>query len=240
MPGTAEVTGFTEAFFRFGPYFLVVLLIVTGVGLLIGSQPDWLDKRKRFWLSVGFFGASAVVSVMALWDWGTERRNAVLAQAEAEAKRIVTEAEAEANRLRATARHDADRWFIRRFQVSLAGAELAIRGVGLPQAAWDDYRAVWQIGSNDWRLEVTIFGRFPVTERHVPLVYLEIEEPSGGRRTALPLCVAHASRADRIELVMRTPTAGPPASGMPAQIGPSLRILAGGGELAPATCMRGA
>jgi membrane protein implicated in regulation of membrane protease activity len=235
MPGTGDVAGFAESFFRFGPYFLVVLLIATGVGLLINSQPDWLDKRKRFWLSVGFFAASAVVSVMALWDWGRARQSEVVAQAEAQAKRIVADAEAEANQIRAAARQDADRWFVRRIQVSLGGAEVAVRGIGLPQTAVDDYRAVWQISAGDWRLEVTIFGRFPVTDRHLPIVYVELEEPVAHARVALPLCLSHVTRADRIEIVVPMR-----AGGVPTQIGPSLRVLAGGAELRPETCLTGA
>jgi hypothetical protein len=232
MPGTADVTGFAESFFRFGPYFLVVLLIATGVGLLIGSQPDWLDKRKRFWLSVGFFGASAVVSVMALWDWGTQRRNELVAEAEAQAKRIVEEAEAEAVRLRAAAHAEADHWFVRRIRVRLGGADLAVRGIVLPQTAMENYDVVWQITPGDWRLDVFIFGRVPVTERHVPVVYLEVEEPARQTRTPLPLCVAHVARATMIEIVQ------PVAS--PGQMGPSLRVHAGQTMLAPHTCMRGA
>jgi hypothetical protein len=235
MPGTADITGFAESFFRFGPYFLVVLLIATGVGLLINSQPAWLDKRKRFWLSVGFFGASAVVSVMALWDWGRARQSEIVAQAEAQAKQIVADAEAQANQMRAAARQEADRWFVRRIQVSLGGADFAIRGVSLPQIASDDYRALWQITPGDWRLEVTIFGRFPVTERHVPVFYLNVDDPAQQRVIGLPLCLAHVSRADRIELLMRMPAAGPPT-----QLGPTLRVIAEGAELAPSTCLRGA
>ncbi len=233
MPGTADVTGFAEAFFRFGPYFLVVLLIATGVGLLIGSQPDWLDKRKRFWLSVGFFGASAVVSVMALYDWGVERRNEVLARAEAEAKQIVTAAEQEASRLRSASRQEADRWFVRRIQVRLGGADVAVRGIVLPQTAMDDYDVVWQINPGDWRLRVYIFGRVPITEVHVPIVYLEVEDPGHQTRTPLPLCVAHVARATMIEILAPIAPAG-----QPAQIGPSLRVMAGQTVLAPDTCLR--
>lgn len=236
MPGSAaDVTGFAESFFRFGPYFLVVLLIATGVGLLVNSQPAWLDTRKRFWLSVGFFGASAVVSVMALYDWGMQRRTEVVAAAEADAKRIRGEAEAEVNRMLAAARQDSERWYVRRITVAIGGADLNILGIGLPQAATDDYRALWQINESDWRFEVVLFGRFPVTDRHVPIIYVEVEEPASRRRTALPLCVAHVIRADRIELVLRTLGAGPAAPQ-----GPSLRVLAGGAELAPQTCARGA
>jgi hypothetical protein len=232
MPGTADVTGFAESFFRFGPYFLVVLLIATGVGLLIGSQPDWLDKRKRFWLSVGFFGASAVVSVMALYDWGTQRRNAVVAQAQSQARQIIADAEAEAARLRTAAQAEAERWFVRRIQVRLGGADVAVRGIVLPQTAMEHYDVVWQITPGDWRLDVFIFGKVPVTERHVPIVYLEVEDPQAHRLTPLPLCVAHVARATMIEIVAPAARAG--------QIGPSLRVLAGMTVLAPDTCMRGA
>lgn len=232
MPGTSDVTGFAESFFRFGPYFLVVLLIATGVGLLINSQPAWLDRRKRFWLSVGFFGAAACVSVMALWDWGTQRRNAVVAEAEAEARRILEDAEAEAARLRNAAHAEAERWFVRRIRVRLGGADLAVRGIVLPQTAMETYDVVWQITPGDWRLDVFIFGRVPVTERHIPVVYLEIEEPARRMRTPLPLCVAHVARATMIEIVQ-------PAA-QPGQIGPSLRVHAGQTMLAPETCMRGA
>lgn len=247
MPGTTEVTGFAESFFRFGPYFLVVLLIATGVGLLINRQPAWLDTRKRFWLSVGFFGASALVSVMALWDWGRQRQNEIVAEAEARAKAIVAEAEtrarqllaqaeADANLIRAIARQDTDRWFVLRIEVSLAGAELAVRDIRLPQPVADDYRALWRIAEEGWRLDLTILGRFPVNERHLPLLYIELDDPAARRRVALPLCLAHVRQADRVEIMMPMDPAG-----TPRQIGPSLKVLAGGHELRAETCpLRGA
>jgi hypothetical protein len=234
MPGSAaDVTGFAESFFRFGPYFLVVLLIATGVGLLINSQPAWLDKRKRFWLSVGFFGASAVVSVMALYDWGMQRRNEVVAAAEAEAKQIVTAAQQEAARLRTVSRQENNQWFIRRLQIRLAGADVAVRAVTLPLPAMENFDLVWRISPDDWRLQVFIFGRAPITEIDVPIVYLEVEDPGQQTRTPLPLCVAHAARATMIEIVMPT---GP--AGQPSQIGPSLRLREGAGMIAPDNCMR--